>query len=299
MKAAKFVEDRCDAVDLNLGCPQGIAKKGFYGSFLQDEWELIASIVKKLHENLKVPVTCKIRIFPEVEKTIRYAKMLEAAGCQLLTVHGRTRDQRAQLTGLADWEQIKMVKEAVSIPVFSNGNILYYEDVQKCLDYTGCEGVMTAEGNLYNPFIFEPGFPLMTQVCREFIDAINTYGAIAGHVRGHFFKILRPALTIHTDFRSRLGSAQGVEALIAVVEELLVIVQKEYEEAKAIGKEMEGVEELNVPHWFCQPYFRPPPTEIHGKSTKKREAPETEAESPVVEPPSKDIKLEEVEACKA
>lgn len=84
LAAARIVEPFCDAVDLNLGCPQGIAKKGHYGAFLMEDWKLIESLIRKLDQGLeRVPVTAKIRVFETVEKTVAYAKMVEAAGASV------------------------------------------------------------------------------------------------------------------------------------------------------------------------------------------------------------------------
>eukprot|EP00961_Rhodomonas_salina_P039561 531293-Rhodomonas_salina.1 len=99
LEAAKYVENDCDAVDINLGCPQGIAKKGKYGAFLMEDWDRIHDMVLTLKEELKVPVWAKVRVFPDLARTLEYVKMIEAAGASAIAVHGRTREQRGNNPG--------------------------------------------------------------------------------------------------------------------------------------------------------------------------------------------------------
>jgi tRNA-dihydrouridine synthase 1 len=169
LAAAKHVAPFCDAVDLNLGCPQGIAKRGKYGAFLQEDWGLIARMIGKLHEELSVPITAKMRVLETPEKTLEYAKTILNAGASIITVHGRRREQKGHNTGLADWTMIRYLRDNLpkDTVIFANGNILQHEDIQACLDATGADGVMSAEANLYDPTIFaEP--PPVGQEGREY-----------------------------------------------------------------------------------------------------------------------------------
>lgn len=156
LTAAKLVAPYCDAVDLNLGCPQGIARKGKYGSFLQEDQELIFRLINTLHKELSIPVTAKIRILETKEKTLAYAQNVLKAGASILTVHGRRREQKGHLTGLADWQMIKFLRDSLppETVIFANGNVLQEGDLEKCLEATGADGVMSAEGNLSDPGIF-------------------------------------------------------------------------------------------------------------------------------------------------
>ncbi|EME85525.1 uncharacterized protein MYCFIDRAFT_130789 [Pseudocercospora fijiensis CIRAD86] len=156
LKAARVVQPYCDAIDLNLGCPQGIAKRGQYGAFLQENWDLIYKLINTLHTGLDIPVTAKFRIQETKEKTLEYAKMILSAGASIITVHGRQRHQKGHETGLADWKMLRFLRDNLpsETVMFANGNILQYDDLQNCLDATGADGIMSAEGNLYDPSIF-------------------------------------------------------------------------------------------------------------------------------------------------
>ncbi|MCJ1476193.1 hypothetical protein MMC13_004858 [Lambiella insularis] len=156
LEAARYVQPYCDAVDLNLGCPQGIAKRGNYGAFLQEDWDHVYRLINILHRNLDIPVSAKIRVLETKERTLEYAKTIVSAGASMLTVHGRQRDQKGHKTGLADWSVIRHLKENLppNTVLFANGNILRHEDIARCLQMTGADGIMSAEGNLHDPTIF-------------------------------------------------------------------------------------------------------------------------------------------------
>ena len=177
LEAAKYVQAHCDAVDLNLGCPQGIARKGNYGAFLQEDWGLIHNLIRNLHDNLRIPVTAKIRILETKERTLEYAKMVLAAGASILTVHGRQRHQKGHESGLADWTVIRYLRDHLPADtvIFANGNVIRHEDLYHCLEETGADGVMSAEGNLFDPSIFAKP-PAIGQEGREYWRGRNGLG---------------------------------------------------------------------------------------------------------------------------
>lgn len=162
LQAAHYVAPYCDAVDLNLGCPQGIAKKGHYGAFLQEDWDLIYKLINKLYNELSVPITVKFRIQESKEKTLEYAKMILSAGASIIAVHGRRREQKGHETGVADWTYIRYLRDNLppETVIFANGNILNHNDIEPCLEATGADGVMSAEGNLSDPTIFSKPPPV-------------------------------------------------------------------------------------------------------------------------------------------
>jgi tRNA-dihydrouridine synthase len=189
VKAAKQVEPYCDAVDINFGCPQPIGRRNYYGAWLMEDWNLIDTLIKTLKENLKIPVWCKIRIFEDVETTVNYAKMIEQAGCSLLTVHGRLR-QCSMNNEPANLDRIRAIKEALYIPVVANGGITSLEEANHCLEFTTCDGVMAASAILKNPFLFSSVQKTPKEMALLYLEYAEEYGALFRYIKPHVMQIL-------------------------------------------------------------------------------------------------------------
>ena len=143
-------------IDINMGCPvKKIAKKGG-GSGLIREPDLAARIVDTVAAAVAIPVTVKTRLGwcgsdGSAADAVQWCQQLERAGARLLTLHGRTREQK--FSGRADWQAIAAVKQALTIPVIANGDVNTPDDALRCLAETGADGVMVGRGTMGSPWL--------------------------------------------------------------------------------------------------------------------------------------------------
>ena len=152
---AKRIEDRpFDILDINMGCPVPKVVNNGEGSALMKNPGLVRKIVTSVSKAIKKPLTVKIRKgFDENNiNAVEIAKIIEDSGAAAVAVHGRTRQQ--YYSGKADWDIIRQVKEAVSIPVIGNGDVDSPQKAKQLLEETGCDGIMVGRATEGNPWIF-------------------------------------------------------------------------------------------------------------------------------------------------
>ena len=232
--AAKYVSQKADLVDINMGCPAPKVVKNGDGSKLLLDLDQAEKIMKVVVKNSKVPVTLKYRKGWDKENivAVEIAQIAEQAGISAITIHGRTRKEF--YTGAADLEIIKKVKEAVKIPVIGNGDVVDEESAQRMFEYTGVDGIMIGRGSFGNPWIFkkishfletgekveEPSNEEKLEIIKKHIDlAVKEKGEIAvKELRKHIAWYTKN-LKNSSEFRSSINQIETEEELIQKIEE--------------------------------------------------------------------------------
>ncbi|MBR2802417.1 MAG: tRNA dihydrouridine synthase DusB [Erysipelotrichaceae bacterium] len=243
VEAAVYLDEHssCDLIDINMGCPAPKVVKTGAGSALMHEPELAFAIVREIVRHVKKPVSVKMRLgYAQNERNyLPFALGLQEAGASLIAVHGRTRTQMYQ--GEADWEAIKEIKEALSIPVFGNGDVRSVEDYFRRKEESGVDGIMIGRALVGNPFLIREivlaieGKDYRKVAVEERLEALRLhaqrlcalYGEDAAmrQLRGiapSYFKGLRGAAV----FRARCSSLLKYEELEKILEEYIVSVSE-------------------------------------------------------------------------
>lgn len=227
-----------DILDFNMGCPVPKVVNNGEGSALMKNPELAGRILSALVRATDRPVTVKIRrgFDEEHVNAVEIARIAENAGVAAIAVHGRTREQ--YYSGQADWDIIRQVKEAVSIPVIGNGDVNSPEKARAMMEETGCDGVMIGRGSRGNPWIFfrtrhylETGELLPPPGTAEVKAMILRHARMLLNYKGEYTGIreMRKHVAWYTAgfphsarLRSRVNEVQSLEELERILEEIPV-----------------------------------------------------------------------------
>lgn len=233
--ALMLEEGPYDIIDVNMGCPVPKIVNNGEGSALMKNPKLAGEILSAMTRKLKKPVTVKFRkgFNDESVNAVEFAKMAEQSGAAAVAVHGRTREQF--YSGKADWDIIRRVKEAVSIPVIGNGDIFTPQDAGRMLRETGCDGVMVARGAKGNPWIFsridhylKTGEVLPKPKPEEVKQMILRHAALLAEFKGEYtaMREMRKHVSWYTAGYPHSAALRNDINLVETMEELQELVLK-------------------------------------------------------------------------
>lgn len=212
-----------DIIDINMGCPAPkIAGNGDGAALMKDE-KLAAGIIEAVKKAVDVPVTVKFRKGWDASSIncVSFAKLAENAGADMIAIHGRTRAE--QYAGKADWQAIKVVKEAVKIPVAGNGDVFSPEDALRMIEQTKVDFVMIGRGALGDPFLFERTNALLeTGVCpteRSFAEKMKValrQMQMAAEQKGEYIAMLEARKHVNWYLKNQSGMKEYKKRICAL-----------------------------------------------------------------------------------
>lgn len=229
-----ILQDKLAFIEINMGCPaRKIVSKGDGCALMKNE-VLAGSIIEKIKSSINMPVTAKFRrgYFDGAETCVSFAKTLEWAGVDAITVHGRYAEQMYR--GKSDMSAIKRVVATVSVPVVGNGDIVSGSDAVNMKEYTGCSAVMIARHALSNPFIFEECKAFLTGNLYEPKSKVEILNIAIKHVKSfpetynfaHFRKHAMcyiKGMKGSSPARNEISTANSIQEYVSIFEKLIEV----------------------------------------------------------------------------
>ena len=236
---AKKIEERPFSIlDINMGCPVPKVVNNGEGSALMKNPKLVWEIVSKMSKAIEKPVTVKIRkgFDDTCMNAVEIAKIAQDCGAAAVAVHGRTREQ--YYSGKADWDIIAKVKDALSIPVIGNGDVVDEDSAQRMMEYTGCDGIMIGRAAQGNPFIFhqlshfaKTGDKCEKPTPQEIKDAIMKHATLSIQYKGEYTAVreMRKHISWYSAgypnssrFRAEMNEMETMDDILAIMEKVFV-----------------------------------------------------------------------------